>query len=342
MFRTLVTCQAQHAVDMNAMDLVKPALISHSPAVAEEGEHVPTSDSALWNESWYFDAVTPDGKSGMYARIGRLPNQGRCTFVGGIFREDEAPVMFVDMDAPLPASDSLVQSFSTHRFSVEGRCLDPLSQFSLKLNGTGTSYADPSAPLRGEGGSDVPGVSIDLVWTTTGQPYKKRAQTRYEVPCVVDGNITLGGETFQLRAVPGERNHSWGPRNWWVSDWVWSGLHFEDGTHIFTVALNKGAESTGGSGFVQKNGKLIEITHVLNNFSWRKDGLPGKLQLQISPGDVVVECEPVTSAGLRLLDPEGREAHLPRVMCRAVLGDGVKGVGWLDFNRVVKRDPPPQ
>jgi hypothetical protein len=128
-------------------------------------------------------------------------------------------------------------------------------------------------------------------------------------------------------------------RNWWVSDWVWSALHFEDGTQVFTIALNKGAESSGGSGFIQKDGKRTEITRVVNKFEWRADGLPGKSSLQISPGDLVIECEPLAVAGLRLLDPEGLEAHLPRVMCSATTSSGLRGVGWLDFNRVVKRDP---
>jgi hypothetical protein len=128
-------------------------------------------------------------------------------------------------------------------------------------------------------------------------------------------------------------------RNWWVSDWVWSALHFEDGTQVFTIALNKGAESSGGSGFIQKDGKRTEITRVVNKFEWRADGLPGKSSLQISPGDLVIECEPLAVAGLRSLDPEGLEAHLPRVMCSATTSSGLRGVGWLDFNRVVKRDP---
>lgn len=340
MFRTLVSRQAQHAIDLNAASLVKPAYISYSPNIADEGEHVPPADSPLWNESWYFDAVTPDGSLGMYARIGRLPNQNRCNFVGGVFRRDEDPIMFADMDAPLPPSDPLVQQFATDRFSFASQCVDPLTTFALKLSGTGASFVDSSAPLRGEGGVDVPNVAFDLVWRTQGQPYKKRAQTRYEIPCQVDGVIQIGEERLEIRAVPGERNHSWGVRNWWVSDWVWSGLHFEDGTQVFTIALNKGAESSGGSGFVQKDGKIREISRVVNDFEWRKDGLPSKLRLQIKPAELTIECEPIVSTGLRLLDPEGREAHLPRVMCNAVTGDGVRGVGWLDFNHVVKRDPP--
>ena len=339
MFKTLISRQAQHAIDMDAMSTVYPTKISHAPRIAEEAEHVPSSEDPLWNESWYFDAMTPDGSIGMYARIARLPNQGRGNFIGGIFQRGKAPITLVDMNAPLQPSETLVQRLATERLSVETRCLDPLTTFAIKINGTGTSFEDPSAPLRGEVGADVPDIAVDLEYQTRGQPYNKRAQTRYEVPCTVDGTIRIGSDVLQLRAVPGERNHSWGVRNWWVSDWVWSALHFEDGTQVFTIALNKGAESSGGSGFVQKDGKLTEITHVVNNFEWAADGLPGKLSLQISPGDLVIECELVAGAGLRLLDPEGREAHLPRVMCSATTSGGLRGVGWLDFNRVVKRDP---
>ena len=339
MFKTLISRQAQHAIDMDAMSTLKPAQISHAPRIAEEAEHVPPSREPLWNESWYFDAVTPDGNVGMYARIGRLPNQNMGNFIGGIFQRGEAPITFVDMNAPLPHSDPLIQKFATARFSVEARCVDPLTTFAVKFNGQGASFEDPSAPFRGEDGADVSDVEVDLVYHTRGQPYNKRAQTRYEVPCTVEGTIKIGSDTLQLRAAPGERNHSWGVRNWWVSDWVWSGLHFEDGTQVFTVALNKGAESSGGSGCVQKDGILTEITHVVNKFEWQADGLPGKLSLHISPGDLRIECEPIAANGLRLLDPEGREAHLPRVMCSATTSNGMRGVGWLDFNHVVKRDP---
>ena len=160
----------------------------------------------------------------------------------------------------------------------------------------------------------------------------------------MNGTIKIGKNIFDLKAVPGERNYNWGVRDWWVADCVWSGLHFEDGTHVFTIALNRGHESTGGADFVQKDGKLVEITKVYNAFDFKDSGLPGKLQLRLEPGDLTIDCETIGAAGLRLIDPEGREAHLPRVCCSAIIRSatnhhGIKGVGWLDFNRVVKPEP---
>ena len=341
MFRTLVTRQAQHAVDMDAMSLVdvrsfKPDMTSRTPHVVDEGVHVPPQDAGpLWNESWYFDCT--NGELGMYARIGRLPNQNCCSFVGGIFQRNEEPILFVNMQAPLPSSnDPMIQHFSTDRFNVENQCLDPLKKFAFKLSGTASSFADPSAPLRGDGDrKDVKNVEIDLVWETVGLPYKQA--TRYEVPCQTEGTIRIGERSYTVKT-HGERNHSWGVRNWWVADWVWSGLHFEDGSHIFTIALTS---TGGGTGFVQKGGKLTELTSVASEYGFKENGLPKvRLVLRIEPGGLTVECDTVGEAGIRLLDPEGREAHLPRVMCTALRkNDGVKGVGWLDFNRVVKREP---
>jgi hypothetical protein len=340
MFRTLVARQAQHAIDMKAWKLVKPDISFYRPGIADKGEHTPPDDHPLWNESWYFDAITPDGEVGIYARIGRLPNQGCCNVIAGVFRKKEKPVLLADMHATLPPSDSTAQKIRTERFEAESRCLEPLGSFSLKLIGTGTMLGDPASPLHGElTGTDVPDIDVDLVWETSASPYKKRSQTLYEIPCRVSGTITLGcGQVYHLDSAPGGRNHSWGIRDWWKTDWCWSGLHFEDGTDIFIIALGGGENSTGAAGFIQKDGELTEITEGVNEFEWREDGLPGDLKLRIQPGDRMVECQAIAEAGLRLEDAEGRVAHLARVMCRATLDGEEKGVGWLDFNRVVKKE----
>lgn len=53
---------------------------------------------------------------------------------------------------------------------------------------------------------------------------------------------------------------------------MWSGLHFEDGTDIFTIALGRGAASTKGVGFIQKDGELTEVTNIVNDFEFQDDG----------------------------------------------------------------------
>ena len=60
----------------------------------------------LWNESWYFDAVSEDGELGVYVRIGRLPEPRASpgTRASSAARAGRRS-MLVDCEAPLPPAD---------------------------------------------------------------------------------------------------------------------------------------------------------------------------------------------------------------------------------------------
>ena len=79
MFMTWFARNAQQVLDLDAVELL-PAAAQRTAAgaasrAADEGRHEPGPE-ALWNESWYFDAVSDDAALGVYVRLGRLPNQG--------------------------------------------------------------------------------------------------------------------------------------------------------------------------------------------------------------------------------------------------------------------------
>ncbi len=86
-----------------------------------------------------------------------------------------------------------------------------------------------------KGSRDAKDVDVQLTWKTSVSAYEKEGQSRYEIPCHFTGTINIGGQTFSLKMAPGQRNHSWGTRNWWVADWVWLGLHPSDGTDILPL-----------------------------------------------------------------------------------------------------------
>ena len=80
MFMTWLARNAQQALDLDAVELLPEprsggCRAAAPRAEADEGRHEPGPE-ALWNESWYFDAVSDDGALGVYVRLGRLPNQG--------------------------------------------------------------------------------------------------------------------------------------------------------------------------------------------------------------------------------------------------------------------------
>ena len=104
---------------------------------------------------------------------------------------------------------------------------------------------------------------MELIWTTAGIPYQYRITPRYEIPCTVSGSVTVDGREYTLNGVPGQRDHSWGVRDWWSMDWVWSALHFDDGTHVHGVHIRIPGAPPIGIGYLQRPGAaLVDLQAV--------------------------------------------------------------------------------
>jgi hypothetical protein len=198
------------------------------------------------------------------------------------------------------------------------------------LAGTAEAHADHSAPLRGERGEPVE-IALDLVWETDGVPYAWRQSTRYEIPCRVSGSVTVSAERIAFSG-PGQRDHSWSARDWWAVDWMWSGLHLQDGSHTHAVGI---PQMPGyGVGYVQRDGELWEIESVNASAEVGEDGLVTSARIVSGPDELELAVEPLAFGALRLEAPDGRISLFPRAMCRVTSTDGRSGSGWVEWNRV--------
>ncbi|MCB0864735.1 MAG: phosphotransferase, partial [Solirubrobacterales bacterium] len=332
MFMAVVERTAQAILDLGSLELLPAPGTSSAlrPDPADEGTHE-TGPEDLWNESWYFDAIADDGSLGVYYRLGRLPNwddEGACMLAVCIVRPGEPAIMLVE-ETPLPEGagpDQEVRGESGHSEQI---CEEPLQRFRVRVEGTAGAHADHSAPLRGEAGEPVE-IAFDLVWETDGIPYQWRLSTRYEIPCRVSGTVTVGGESFELNG-PGQRDHSWGGRDWWASDWMWSALHLADGTHTHAVTVPTHPDF--GVGYVQRGEDLRELGAVTSSAVESADGLTESAAIGMPPGELDVELEPLAFGAMLLEAPDGRVSHFPRAMCRVRTAEGVEGLGWVEWNR---------
>jgi hypothetical protein len=333
MFMAWLARNAQQVLDLDALALLPEPNAGRPPALqpspADEGRHAPGAD-VLWNESWYFDAISDSGDLGLYVRLGRVPNHGVCLYTACICGPGRPSIMLVDAAAPLPAEDDDAQAIRIDGLHAEQHCEEPLRRFRVTLDGTAQAHADAAAPLRGESGEPV-AVVLDLVWETDGIPYAWRQSTRYEVPCRVSGTVRIGDEEIAFSG-PGQRDHSWGGRDWWAVDWMWSALHLEDGTRTHAVGV---PQMPGyGVGYVQRDGELWEIESVTATEEVAGDELITTARIVSGPDELVVDVEPVAFGAIRLQAPDGRVSFFPRAMCRVRTGDGRAGVGWVEWNRV--------
>jgi len=267
---------------------------------------------------------------GLYLRLGRVPNRDACFYAVSIVRPGLPTLMVVDEAAPLPAVDDPAATVSTPAVTATQRCEAPLKRFRIDVTATAQSYDDAAGVFRGEVGTPVP-IGLELTWDTEGTPYAWRGATRYEIPCRVSGVVRIDGEEIAFDG-PGQRDHSWGSRDWWANDWMWSAFHLDDGTrtHAVTVPEMPGR----GVGYEQRDGVVTELVGGTTTQEIGADGLVAAARIGTEPGGHVMEVEPLAFGPLAMTSPDGRTTHFQRAMARVRTGDGRTGLGWIEWNMV--------
>lgn len=296
------------------------------PCPDDEGAHA-AGDDALWNESWYFDFVDPAQSVGGWIRLGLIPNENRC-WIQALLCGPEMPTIAVsDFNVPLPADPARV---CTQDVEFTRGATVPLRTYPVSVRGRGQAFDDPAALLRGESGHDVD-ATFELTWTTQGTPYQYRITSRYEIPCVVSGTVAAGGRTLTVDHVPGQRDHSWGARDWWGMEWVWSAVHLDDGTRLHGVDLRIPGMPPLGVGYLQDRGAVTELATVTAREIFADNELPVSTELTLD--SLVLDAQAVGHAPVRLVAADGRVSLFPRAWATVTTRDGRRGVGWFEWNR---------
>jgi Ecdysteroid kinase-like family len=331
MFMTMLQRHCEHVLDVDALAILTAPTVAEPlrPSNDDESAHSPTIEP-LWSESWYADFADVASGLGGWVRLGLIPNQRTAWLHALLCGPDLPTVAVVDFEVPLPSDPWALQTGTvgfTHSAS------DPLLTYRIGLRGQGQSYPDPAALLRGEQGAPVD-VAMDLVWSTDGTPYKYSLTTRYEIPCIVSGSVTVDGRRYTVDAVPGQRDHSWGVRDWWSMDWIWSALHLDDGTHLHAVDIRIPGVPPVGIGYIQdRGGAVTELQSIATRETFDADGLPATATLAVDPGGITATVDVRGHAPLRLVAVDGRTSQFPRVWATVNTADGRSGVGWLEWNR---------
>ena len=315
MFEACFTRMCQQVLDLGALELLPDpdaaAPEPLQPAPEDEGTH-PPGPEPLWNESWYFDGVSDDGSLGVYTRTGRVPNQDACLYTTCICGPGRPTIMLTEASAPLPDIDDPAQAIHVDGLDAEQHCDEPLRRFRVAMQGTGQAYDDPAAILRGEAGRDV-AIALDLTFETAASPTSGASPPATRSRAGSPARVTVDGEQIEF-AGPGQRDHSWGARDWWGSDWMWSALHLEDGTHTHAVGV---PQMPGfGVGYVQRGDELAEIGSVSLDQQVADDGLVTADTIASGPEpELELAVQPLAYGPILLEAPDGRVTHFVRAMC---------------------------
>jgi ecdysteroid kinase len=329
MFMVMLRRHCQHVLDTDALATLPEPVAAEplSPAVGDEGPHQ-AADELLWNESWYFDFADANQGIGGWIRLGLYPNR-RTAWINALLCGPDIPTIALnDFEAALPDDPAAVR---TDTIALGLDATEPLRTYRVTVRGRGQAYDDPAALLQDESGRTVE-LTMDLVWATAGKPYQYRITPRYEIPCTVSGTVTVDGREHVVSEVAGQRDHSWGVRDWWAMDWVWSALHLDDGTHLHGVDLRIPGAPPIGVGYLQQPDRpLVELQAVTARETFGNNGLPQSTTIDY--GGLAVAIEVRGHAPVLLTSPDGRVSHFPRAWATVTTDDGRTGVGWVEWNR---------
>ncbi|MGH3580460.1 MAG: phosphotransferase [Mycobacterium sp.] len=330
MFMTMLHRHCEHVLDIDALAVLPEAAAPEplTPDAEDEGPHQPT-DEPLWSESWYFDFTDDAQGIGGWVRLGLIPNQGTAWVNALVCGPGMPTVALNDFEVTLPADPGRLR---TDALDLSLTAIDPLRSYRVTVRGRGEAFDDPAGLLHGGTGRPAD-LTLDLEFTTAGTPYQYRITPRYEIPCTVSGTATVAGHEYTLSAVPGQRDHSWGVRDWWSMDWVWSALHLEDGTHLHGVDIRIPGIPPVGIGYLQKGDEFVELQSVSAEKAFGDNGLPVSTSIALAPGDVSVSVEVKGHAPVLLTSPDGKVSHFPRAWVSVTADDGRRGTGWVEWNR---------
>jgi hypothetical protein len=292
------------------------------PALTDEGRH-PADASPLWNESWYFDFHDAGGTFGGYVRLGLCPGLGVSWFWACVAGVDRQLVAVCDHEAALPRGDDL--EIRAPALWADVACLEPLERFSVQVEAFGVGLDDPTEMYGRMRGDRVP-LGFDLEWETDGAVFGYPAGfTRYEVPCVVHGEVLVGDEKIDFDGY-GQRDHSWGERDWWTFPWCWFSARLATGTRVHALDLGGGL----ATGYLQHNGSLEEAAHVSTETDFGHEGLADRARVTVDAFACDVTAQ--AWAPVRLSSVDGRVSRLPRALVRLQSPSG-PGAGWIEWNQ---------
>jgi hypothetical protein len=293
----------------------------------DEERHAPGPEE-LWGESWYLDWAAADASYGGYVRLGLYPNLGRSWWWIALVGADRPLVLVVDHDLPCPDGTAALDQ-ATDATDVAISWPEPLRTFRVRSRAEGIVLPEPAQAFHGLDGDRVP-VTLDLTWTSRADGFPYAMTTRYEISSWVTGTVTIGDETIAVDSA-GQRDHSWGVRDWWLFPWNWTSGHFADGSFVHAARSIIPDLEVFATGYtVAPDGALTPAEVVENAVDVDAETLPTAARQRI--GDVAFTTEPVGHAPILLVAPDGRETRFPRALCRYTRADGVEGTGWTEYN----------
>lgn len=212
-----------------------------SLSIEDDALHLQSSERS-WRESYYFNFVDEERGISCFATIGIMPNLKIREFVFAIFYKNKKKIYYNELKSSMPVDLNEILSDGKLCFKLER----PLKQWQI-------FYYDPE-------------VSVDLSWDSRSPPidFGEGSGTswlrHFEQPGKVRGKMRLAdGTSIEIDGL-GQRDKSWGPRNWHIDGWFAMHAQFNE----LSIGLRR--DTVGSisktSGYILSGNEIVAISDL--------------------------------------------------------------------------------
>ena len=157
------------------------------------------------------------------------------------------------------------------------------------------------------------------MWREQAAVYAYARGKRLEQPGWAVGDVSVDGESFRLNG-PGQRDQSWGVRDWGRLGWTWCAGWLSDGTRYQATLLDARGRIP-PDGYLITSGRPLEpVRHVAVHAD----------ALQMN--DTLLEFRDVGHITVDLPSSAGGPSQLRRAMTLVRTGAMQRGIGWRERN----------
>lgn len=292
----------------------------------DERLHPVEDPSPHWTDSLYFSAWDPGTDTLVMTRIDVQRNRDRVTAGLLVWRDGDIAYSFGHELDEIPPTDwdvmgvgGLTYRMTASRRSWAVQLADGGNQAHLEWDGLAEAVhygGHPSGPLP-----------------------KAVAWGHYEQTCRVHGDLILGDDRIRFDGF-GQRDHSWGHRNWaGLHQWHWVTGFLVDGRafNLFEVHDHDGATTV--NGFVQGSAGAEYVVAVDRELERGEGGGAerARLVLATTSGEVltVVATRGGTSVPVRPADDQPVTVHETPIRLEASTADGPTVLGYGIYEHLV-------
>ncbi len=307
-----------------------------------------------WNESYYFVFYDKKLRLGGMSRLGFKPNKQEGTVFLILFLPDGSAALYASAEK---ISDELGKTrikvgAMTHERFPSGKWN---YKFKENMIFSKNPNALPQARQHPELIDRIENVTINLILTPINDVYeysenmtpesrelgKRSGDKHWEQIGKVEGQIEIGDAKFQIQDIIGQRDHTFGVRDWTgIGNWFYFVVWFSEDLCLNPAAIIAEDGRISSGGFIFENGKNIPIKTIkVINQEFSSNSYPISSKIEIIDAlnrSHILEGKTRPLVPMPFMDNQGRFSILTQAFGDFVFDDHSGGYGSYETLRKIK------